>query len=36
MTLKELLNKLTQQAKKRKSLPVETNGMKEKGVPIND
>jgi hypothetical protein len=37
MTLKELLNKLTQQAKKRKpTTPVETNGMKSKGVPIND
>jgi len=31
-----LLNKLTQQAKKRKPTPVETNGMKSKGVPIND
>jgi hypothetical protein len=37
MTLKELLDKLTQQAKKRKpQQPVETNGMKNKGVPIND
>jgi hypothetical protein len=36
MTLKELLNKLTQQAKKRKPTPVETNGMKKKGVPIHD
>jgi hypothetical protein len=36
MTLKELLDKLTQQAKKRKPLPVKTNGMKSKGVPIND
>jgi hypothetical protein len=36
MTLKELLEKLTQQAKKKKPKPVETNGMKSKGVPIND
>jgi hypothetical protein len=36
MTLKELLNKLTQQAQKRKPQPVETNGMKKKGVPIHD
>ena len=36
MTLKEMLEKLMQQAKKRKSKPVETNGMKSKGVPIND
>lgn len=36
MTLKELLEKLTQQAKKRKPQPVTTNGMKNKGVPIND
>lgn len=36
MTLKELLDKLTQQAKKRKPQPVATNGMKKKGVPIND
>ena len=36
MTLKELLEKLTQQAQKRKPKPVETNGMKKKGVPIND
>jgi hypothetical protein len=36
MTLKEILNLLTQQAKKRKPKPVETNGMKEKGVPIHD
>ena len=36
MTLKEILEKLTQQAKKRKPQPVKTNGMKEKGVPIND
>ena len=36
MTLKELLEKLTQQAQKRKPKPVETNGMKSKGVPIND
>lgn len=36
MTLKELLNKLTQQAQKRKPQPVKTNGMKEKGVKIND
>jgi hypothetical protein len=36
MTLKELLKKLTQQAKNRKPKPVETNGMKSKGVPIND
>lgn len=36
MTLKELLDKLTQSALKRKQKPVETNGMKEKGVPIND
>ena len=36
MTLKELLDKLTQQAKKIKPKPVETNGMKNKGVPIND
>ena len=36
MTLKEMLNKLTQKAKKRKPKPVETNGMKSKGVPIND
>jgi hypothetical protein len=36
MTLKELLEKLTQQAQKKKSKPVETNGMKSKGVPIND
>ena len=36
MTLKEILEKLTQQAKKRKPKPVETNGMKSKGVPIND
>lgn len=36
MTLKELLDKLTQSALKRKTKPVETNGMKEKGVPIHD
>jgi hypothetical protein len=36
MTLKELLEKLTQQALKKKPKPVETNGMKSKGVPIND
>jgi hypothetical protein len=36
MTLKEMLEKLMQQAKKRKPTPVETNGMKSKGVPIND
>jgi hypothetical protein len=36
MTLKELLDKLTQQAKKRKPKPVDTNGMKKKGVPIHD
>jgi hypothetical protein len=36
MTLKEILEKLTQQALKRKPKPVETNGMKNKGVPIND
>jgi hypothetical protein len=36
MTLKELLDKLIQQASKRKTQPVETNGMKKKGVPIND
>jgi len=36
MTLKELLEKLTQSATKRKPKPVETNGMKTKGVPIND
>lgn len=36
MTLKELLNKLTQSALKRKPKPIETNGMKNKGVPIND
>jgi len=35
MTLKELLNKLTQQALKRQPQPVKTNGMKEKGVKIN-
>jgi len=35
-TLKELLLKLTQAAKKRKPLPLETYGIKEKGVPIND
>jgi hypothetical protein len=36
MTLKEILEKLMEQAKKRKPQPVETNGMKSKGVPIND
>lgn len=36
MTLKEILEKLTQQALKRKPKPVETNGMKKRGVPIND
>ena len=36
MTLKEILEKLMEQAKKRKPRPVETNGMKSKGVPIND
>jgi hypothetical protein len=36
MTLKELLDKLTQSALKRKAKPIETNGMKKKGVPIND
>lgn len=35
-TLKELLLKLTQAAKKRKTLPLETNGIRTKGVPIND
>jgi hypothetical protein len=36
MTLKELLEKIAQSAKKRKPKPIETNGMKEKGVPIHD
>jgi hypothetical protein len=36
MTLKELLDKLTQSALKRKPKPIETNGLKNKGVPIND
>jgi hypothetical protein len=36
MTLAELLQKLTQQALKKKPKPVETTGMKNKGVPIND
>ena len=36
MTLKELLDKLTQSALKRKPKPIETNGMKNKGVPVND
>jgi hypothetical protein len=36
MTLEDLLKLLTQSANKRKKKPIETNGMKNKGVPIND
>ena len=36
MTLKEILQKLMQSAQKRKPKPIETNGMKNKGVPIHD
>ncbi|CAB4133785.1 hypothetical protein UFOVP263_2 [uncultured Caudovirales phage] len=36
MTLKELLEKLKLAAQARKPVPFETNGMKEKGVPIHD
>lgn len=36
MTLKEALEKLMQAALKRKPKPLETNGMKDKGVPIHD
>jgi len=36
MTLQELLKRIKQLAETRKPLPVETNGMKSKGTPIND
>ena len=35
-TLKEIMEMLKQAAAKRKKAPLETNGMKNKGVPIND
>lgn len=36
MTLKEALEKWVEAAKKRVPNPLETNGMKDKGVPIHD
>lgn len=35
MTLKEIIEKIKQAGQKRKPVPLETNGMKNKGVPIN-
>ena len=36
MTLKDALAKWIEAARKRVPIPVETNGMKNKGVPIHD
>lgn len=36
MTLKEALEKWLEAAQKRVPKPIETNGMKNKGVPIHD
>lgn len=36
MSLQEILNIIKQMAQKRKPAPVKTNGMKRKGVNIND
>lgn len=36
ITLKDLMELLKQAGRKRKPAPLETNGMKNKGVPIHD